>query len=88
MSLVEVRGALATSLETCDRSGGFEARCARTSTTEMRPDTSTSEVRLDQKDASSRSIRSRVMPSAMARSEEIFGRLVCAKNCAAATLPS
>ena len=45
-------------------------------------------VRVGQKDASSRSIRSRSMASAMARSALIFGRLVCAKNCAAATLPS
>ena len=41
-----------------------------------------------QKADSSRSISSRSMPSAMARSAEIFGSTFCAKNCAAATLPS
>ena len=41
-----------------------------------------------QKAASSRSIRDRSVCSARARSAVIFGRLCCAKNCAAATLPS
>ena len=44
--------------------------------------------RSGQNAASSRSISARSMASAMARSAVSRGRLVCAKNCAAATLPS
>ena len=42
----------------------------------------------DQKASSDRSITDRSVACAMATSALIRGRLVCAKNCAAATLPS